>query len=94
MVALRQQRPKQPGAQQLGARGRAVEQQSQQRLRSAALGSGMMFGKIGAASASPLVTTLPLLTSLGISGGLLFAAAAGATTLPDSKAAGKASSQG
>ena len=55
------------------------------KLRSAALGSGMMFGKMGAACASPLTTTFPLLTSLGVSGGALTLAAACAATLPASK---------
>ena len=54
------------------------------KLRSAALGSGMMFGKLGAAAASPLTTAVPLVTSLSISGGALLAAAAGAATLPGS----------
>lgn len=55
------------------------------KLRSAALGSGMMFGKLGAAAASPLITAFSLTSSLTISGGLLFAAAVGASTLPASK---------
>ena len=52
------------------------------KLRSAAIGSGMMFGKVGAAAASPLVAAFPLLVSLGISGGLLLSAAGGAALLP------------
>lgn len=42
----------------------------------------MMFGKVGAAAASPLTTAFPLLVSLGISGGLLLTAAGGAALLP------------
>lgn len=52
------------------------------RLRSAALGGGMMFGKMGASVASPLATSVPLVTSLGITAALLAGAAAGASTLP------------
>ena len=62
------------------------------RLRSAALGSGMMFGKLGAAAASPLTVALPLSGSLGISGGLLTVAAASAATLRAFK--GKAEPEG
>ena len=59
------------------------------KLRSAALGSGMMFGKLGAAAASPLTTAVPLVTSLSLSGVALLAAAVGATTLPDSAIASR-----
>jgi hypothetical protein len=52
------------------------------RLRSAALGSGNMFAKMGAAAAPLLTRVLPLPTSLGLAGCLLFASAAAATTLP------------
>ena len=52
------------------------------KLRSAALGTGNMFGKMGAATAAPLTAGVPLLTSLTIAGGLLGAAAAAAATLP------------
>ena len=45
----------------------------------------MMFGKLGAAAASPLTVALPLSGSLGISGGLLTVAAAGAATLQSFK---------
>jgi len=55
-------------------------------LRSAALGSGNMFGKLGASCASPLTASFPLATTLGIAGGALLAGAASATALPDSRA--------
>ena len=54
------------------------------KLRSAALGSGMMFGKLGAAAAPPLIALAPLPTSLGVLSAVLFAAAARGTTLPGS----------
>ena len=54
-------------------------------LRSAALGSGMMFGKMGASCASPLTAGFPLATALGIAGGALMAGAASAAALPTSK---------
>ena len=54
-------------------------------LRSAALGSGLMFGKMGASSAPLLATALPLFAVLGLSGGALLAATACVSTLPDSK---------
>lgn len=59
------------------------------KLRSAALGAGMFFGKFGASCAAPLTTSLPLLGALGISGGLLMAASAGASTLPESRVKGE-----
>ena len=55
-------------------------------LRSAALGSGNMFGKLGASCASPLTASFPLATTLGIAGVALLAGATSATTLPDSRA--------
>ena len=54
-------------------------------LRSAALGSGMMFGKMGASCASPLTASFPLAYTLGIAGGALLAGAASATALPNPK---------
>ena len=54
-------------------------------LRSAALGSGLMFGKMGASSAPLLATALPLFAVLGLSGGALLAATACVSTLPESQ---------
>ena len=55
------------------------------KLRSAALGSGMCFGKLGASAAAPFAAGFPLAVTLGISGGALLAASAGASTLPESQ---------
>ena len=52
------------------------------KLRTAAVGCGMCFGKIGAASAPPLSTLMPLPTFFALVAGLLAAAAAAAATLP------------
>lgn len=55
------------------------------KLRSAALGCGNMFGKVGASCAAPLTAGFPLVTALSIAGGTLAMATAGASTLPPSK---------
>ena len=52
------------------------------KLRTAAVGCGMCFGKIGAATAPPLSTLMPLPIFFALTAGLLAAAAAAAATLP------------
>ena len=52
-------------------------------LRSAALGSGNMFGKLGASLASPLTASFSPLAVLSVSGCALLVAAISATTLPE-----------
>ena len=63
-------------------------------LRTAAIGCGMCFGKIGASAAPPLSTMVPLPMSLGTLGATLLIVSAAATTLPsDCQSAGTPSSQ-
>ena len=58
-------------------------------LRAAALGCGMVFGKIGAGLAPPLLALLPAPVTMGALGVLLLGAAGASTTL-DAPSAGDA----